>query len=61
MPDGSVQVKEHVADCQVTLIFKDEDNPTVMKNVTNLIMAAYHDRQKRMAANGINESGDLLN
>lgn len=35
--------------CNVTVVFAKDDNPEVMKNVTDLIMSAYAERIARDA------------
>lgn len=47
--DGREQIKQIIAGCCVTLVFKNEDNPNLQSDLTSLIMGAYNDRKGRQS------------
>lgn len=49
LPDGRTEVVTVVNGSDVTVVFAKDDNPEVMKNVTDLIMSAYAERKAREA------------
>ena len=49
LPDGRTEVETVINGCNVTVVFAKDDNPEVMKNVTDLIMSAYAERIARDA------------
>ena len=49
LPDGRTEVETIINGCYVTVVFAKDDNPEVMKNVTDLIMSAYAERIARDA------------
>ena len=49
LPDGRTEVETIINGCCVTVVFAKDDNPEVMKNVTDLIMGAYAERKAREA------------
>ena len=49
LPDGRTEVETVINGCNVTVVFAKDDNPEVMKNVTDLIMSAYAERKAREA------------
>lgn len=49
LPDGRTEVVTVVNGSDVTVVFAKDDNPEMMKNVTDLIMSAYAERKVREA------------
>ena len=49
LPDGRTEMETVINGCYVTVVFAKDDNPEVMKNVTDLIMSAYAERIARDA------------
>mgnify|MGYP000663054287 CR=1 FL=1 len=49
LPDGRTEMETIINGCYVTVVFAKDDNPEVMKNVTDLIMSAYAERKAREA------------
>ena len=49
LPDGRTEMETIINGCYVTVVFAKDDNPEVMKNVTDLIMSAYAERIARDA------------
>ena len=49
LPHGRTEVVTVVNGSDVTLVFAKDDNPEMMKNVTDLIMSAYAERKVREA------------
>ena len=48
LKDGRTVVKQEICGREVTLVFAAEQQPNVLQNVTEMIMAAYAERKAAM-------------